>query len=127
MEEEEESYAPASNSASVCDASDCAVPPLSTTTPTFSTIFRTFSYVGNVQLVRRSFRLSLCFTKGEHTHGSMSSSLTTTISLSFFFFFFFWWGSLCLWGLLHRPISVSQTFHQNSLLFVVHRETIFQS
>ena len=46
MEEEEESYAPASNSASVCDASDCAVPPPLDYHPHF------FHYIPDVQLCR---------------------------------------------------------------------------
>lgn len=45
-EEEKESYAPASNSASVCDASDCAVPPPLDYHP------HLFHYIPDVQLCR---------------------------------------------------------------------------
>lgn len=46
-EEEKESYAPASNSASVCDASDCAVPP-----PPLDYHPHLFHYIPDVQLCR---------------------------------------------------------------------------
>ena len=94
--------------------------------PHLSTIFRTLSYVGNVQLVRRSFRLSLslCFYEGRTADREPWASLTTTIS----FFFFFFWGSLsvCLCGGCCIVQFPSLRHSTNSLLVVVHRETIFK-
>lgn len=91
---ERRSYAPVSNSASVCERLVSTRLSLHLLLLLFYDyyIFRTLSYVGNVQLVKFP---SLCCLDNDY------------LSLSILLFF-----PLRLWGLLHRPISVTHSTSQ---------------
>lgn len=94
MAERRRSYAPVSNSASVCERLVSTRLSLHLLLLLFYDyyIFRTLSYVGNVQLVKFP---SLCCLDNDY------------LSLSILLFF-----PLRLWGLLHRPISVTHSTSQ---------------